>query len=102
MPNRGLTPYDAAVFHTMPTKQLLGIRDGLLRLEESLADSDMEPAEILPGRVYFKDDPIWLQLHAAVTAELSMREHLPTAAERAARRSRPAPRPHHHPPRPRK
>ena len=65
----------------LTTKQLLSLRDRLLRCEDSLAKSDVEPAavssEIDPATIRFKDDPRWSNLYNAVKAELSTREHVP-------------------------
>ncbi len=64
----------------LTTKQLLSLRDRLLRCEDSLATSDVEPAavssEIDPATIRFKDDPRWTNLYNAVKAELSTREHV--------------------------
>ena len=69
----------------LTTKQLLFLRDRLLRCEDSLAKSDVEPAavssEIEPATIRFKDDARWTKLYNAVKAELSTREHVPKRKE---------------------
>lgn len=69
----------------LTTKQLLSLRDRLLRCEDSLAKSDVEPSavssEIDPATIRFKDDPRWTKLYNAVKAELSTREHVPKPKE---------------------
>ena len=85
MQDRGFTPFDVTALSTMPAKQLIGLRDRLLRLEESPECSDLEPSEIHPDRVYFKNDPRWDRLHKAVVAEFSRRENVAKATVRAVR-----------------
>jgi hypothetical protein len=74
-----------------PTRQLLALRDRLLRCEASLAASDVRPAdaarEIDPDTIRFKDDPRWTAMYEAVKAELATREHVARPAERRARTS---------------
>lgn len=71
----------------LSTRQLLGLRDRLLRLPESEKVSDLESGEIDPALLNFKDDPLWARLHQALKAELATREHMPTGAEKASRRT---------------
>lgn len=70
-----------------PTKRLLGLRDRLLRCEETLDQSDVQDlAEIDPSVIRFRDDPRWQELYAATIEELNTREHVPTGTERKLRR----------------
>ena len=66
----------------LKTKQLLALRDRLLRCDESLAWSDAEPSEIDPATIQFKDDPRWVSLYHAVKAVLSTRERVARPSER--------------------
>jgi hypothetical protein len=60
--------------------RLLACRDELLKLEESVAKSDVqsdsELAAFDAARIYSKSDPRWLPLYQALKAELTRREHI--------------------------
>ena len=83
---RRLEPIPVEKLANMDTKQLLGLRDRLLRLEESPDASDMYPDEIDPDVIQFESDPRWASIYAALKAVLAGREHVPGGEERAARR----------------
>lgn len=92
MRSRGVKLLDLSTLLGLPTKRLLGLRDRLLRLEETSTQSDLEPGELKAGTLYFKDDPRWRTLPAAVVAQLSSREHLPKGADRLRARAKQTPR----------
>ena len=77
--------------HSMPTGPLVRRRTDLLKCEESFESSDRygyeEPPEPhINGFIEFKDQPCWSKAYKEVKDILADREHLPTAAERKARR----------------
>ena len=74
---------------SMPTKQLLVRLRSLQCCEESAAVSDSAPGDGAAGQgILFKNTPEWRRAHAELKALLATREHVPSAAERAAARHR--------------
>lgn len=77
--------------NSMSTVALIGRRTKLLQCEESFKKSDRygheeEPCPEQCGYVEFKDQLLWQVAYKEVREILANREHLPTAAERKARR----------------
>jgi hypothetical protein len=83
---RELQPLPCATLSALTARQLLGLRNRLLRLEDSAKSSDRHAAEMDPRLIQFKSDPRWSEAYDAVRAELSKREHLPKGPERITRR----------------
>ncbi len=76
-------PVDPDALSSWPTKRLMGLRQRLLRCEETLETSDVQSdAELDPSVIRFKQDPRWSALYDAVRAVLSTREHVPSGLER--------------------
>jgi len=73
----------AASLQTMPTKQLLGRLRSLQRCEESAAISDRTEEVAASDGILFKDSAEWQRAYGDLSAVLAMREHIPSAAERA-------------------
>ena len=76
---------------SMATGTLESRRTNLLKCEESFESSDCFGYEEPPepdktGFIEFKDQPSWSTSYNEVQDILANREHLPTAAERKARR----------------
>ncbi len=86
---RSVEAVSTEVLATWATKRLLGLRDRLLRCEEAIERSDIDSgdAALDPKRIYFKNDPRWIELHDSVRKVLSAREHVASGAERAAARA---------------
>ena len=80
MDRRHVRPIPVERLSTLTTPRLLAYRDRLLSLEESVEASDIqfdwELHALNPELMYFKSDARWLELYAAVKAELSRREHV--------------------------
>lgn len=68
------------------TRQLLARLRRLQQCEESLAFSDRQSADI-PGYIEFKQSADWIAAHRQLRQILSNREHIPTGAELAQRRT---------------
>ena len=77
----------------LPTEALLGRLARLRSLEQSAADSDLDPHELeaLHG-INFKDEAEWRDAYMDLKAVLATREHVPRPAEQpptpASRRAR--------------
>lgn len=76
---------------SMATGALVNRRSSLLKCEESFVSSDRFGYEEPPepdktGFIEYKDHPSWSKAYNEVKDILAKREHLPTAAERKARR----------------
>jgi hypothetical protein len=105
MRGRAIEIVSAEQLATWPTKRLLGLRDRLLRCEDSPSHSDSGPREIAAlaaAHVHFKDDPRWTALHSEVRRALASRENVIGGDERATKRERRARlgRTHERPPKP--
>src|SRR5262249_25034069 len=75
----------------MPTKQLLGRLRRLHECQESAVFSDMTADEIAASKgIFFKNSPEWQAAYQQLKRILANREHVPSGAERAARRKRKA------------
>lgn len=80
---RTVSPVAPDTLASWPTKRLMGLRQSLLRCEESLETSDVQSAaELDPSVIRFKEDPRWLALYDAVRAVLDTREHVRSGLER--------------------
>jgi hypothetical protein len=78
--SRAVRPLTVEDLEALTTPRLLAYRARLLELEDSRAGSDLnadELARLDPALLHFKDSPGWTELHGAVTAILSGREHVP-------------------------
>ncbi len=72
---------------SMPTKQLLGRLRSLQQCEESQALSDRPPEEVSASKgIPFKNTAEWQRANADLKTVLATREHVSSAAERAAAR----------------
>ncbi|MCB9587651.1 MAG: hypothetical protein H6718_19770 [Polyangiaceae bacterium] len=79
MKTRSARLLSSARLATLGTERLLAYRDNLLSLQESLSSSDWDETDIGKRdaeRVYFKDDPRWVDAYAALKRELKKREHV--------------------------
>jgi len=86
-----LTICDRSDLEGMHTGSLLARLRRLQQCEESFEHSDrsgteMEPDPSETGRIEFKNTSVWRAAYRDVKEILDTREHLPTAAEREARR----------------
>ena len=75
----------------MHTGSLLTRLRNLQQCEESFrlsdrVDSENEPDPMITGYIEFKDSPAWVAAYNELKDVLGAREHLPTAAEREAKR----------------
>ena len=91
---RELQPVPLVGLKALTTRQLMGLRGRLLRVEESPDASDRLAHEIDPALIQFKSDPRWPVTYQAVLGELGKREHLPNGPERLAQRQAQARRRH--------
>ncbi|MGC4117035.1 MAG: hypothetical protein QM765_21235 [Myxococcales bacterium] len=82
---RKMRPVKTAALNALPTRQLLGLRDRLLRLEEAPESSDLRDNEIDAAFMQFKSDPRWRTAYDAVRGALAARGHVVNAVERRAR-----------------
>jgi len=82
---------DLAAIEGMHTGSLLTRLQNLQQCEECFNRSDRfgledEPDAEVTGYIEFKDSPAWIAAYNEVKEILANREHMPTAAEREARR----------------